>query len=411
MAKVKPFKAVRATRDKVALVSSRSYDAYSPAELGAQLNFNPFSFLHIISPSYNARKEASITDRFTAIKDKYIEFKEKHTYIKDETPCFYIYQKITQERNYIGIIAATSTDDYKVDIIKKHEKTLKKREVLFKNYLKATGFNAEPVLLTYPDNKKIDAVIHKHTKQRAEYEFTSENHKTHKLWLVNDIVDISTIADEFEKINALYIADGHHRLASSYLLAKALESENEKHSGKEAYNYCLSYLISESNLQISEFNRLVKTLNGLTEFDFLNKLKKRFKVTKLSENTYNPVKTHTFSMYLGSDLYLLEFQNSNASFKTALHELDSHILYKYIFKKILDIKNVRTSKEIAYVNNEKGQLYLKEQVSNGEFKVAFGMFPVSIKQLKNVADDGLKMPPKSTYILPKLRSGLLIYEF
>jgi len=411
MAIVKPFRAVRATRDKVALVSSRSYDAYSPAELGSQLDFNPYSFLHIISPSYVSQEKVSPEERFALIKDKYQEFKEKHTYIKEEKPVYYVYQKSTPYNDYIGIIAATSTDDYDNGIIKKHEKTLKTREVLFKNYLKATGFNAEPVLLTYPDNDTINAIIKKYKKQRAEYEFTTRNDKTHLLWIVDNVADIHTISAEFQKTKALYIADGHHRSASSNLLAKDLANENPKHTGNEAYNYCLSYLISENNLVIKEFNRLVKHLNGLSKEQFLKKLSKRFKITKLAETTFKPIKAHSFSVYLDDELYLAEFQNKKSKFKSSLHELDTHILYKYILKKILGIKNVRTDKNIAYANNVKGQDYLKEQVQNGHFKVAFGLYPISVEQMKHVADEGLKMPPKSTYILPKLRSGFTIYEF
>ncbi len=411
MATVKPFKAVRATRDKVALVSSRSYDAYTPAELGSQLVFNPYSFLHIISPSYNSRESVTTAERFAAIKNKYNEFKDKHTYIKEEIPVFYIYQKITQETEFIGIIAATSNIDYENNVIKKHEKTLKKREILFKNYLKATGFNAEPVLLTYPDNDKINSIIKKYKNQRAEYEFTTRNTKTHLLWIVDDLNDINIIQSEFSKIKSLYIADGHHRSASSYLLAKDLEKENSNHTGNEDYNFCLSYLISESNLQISEFNRLVKNLNGLSKANFLKKLEKRFIITKLNKNTYKPTKTHQFSLYIDDEVYLLEFQGRKKDYKTALHQLDTYILYKYILKKILDIKDLRRDKRIAYANCKKGQNYLKEQVLNGNFRIAFGLFPISVQEMKAVADEGLKMPPKSTYILPKLRSGLTIYEF
>jgi uncharacterized protein (DUF1015 family) len=410
MATVKPFQAVRATRDKVALVSSRSYDAYSPAELGAQLDFNPYSFLHIISPNYANHEKISLNDRFKAIKSKYEEFKDKHTYIKDEFPVYYIYQKITKNTSFIGIIAATSSFDYENDVIKKHEKTLKKREILFKNYLKATGFNAEPVLLTYPDNDKINTVINKYQQQRAEYEFTTRNKKKHLLWIVKDVKDVKMIFDEFQSIKSLYIADGHHRSASSYLLAKDLAKDNPNHTGKEAYNFCLSYLISESNLQISEFNRLVKNLNGLSKADFLKKLEKRFIITKLTDYTYKPTKTHSFSMYIDDEVYLLEFQK-NKPFKSSLHQLDTHILYKYILKKILGIKDLRRDKRIAYANCKKGQAYLKEQVLNGNYRVAFGLYPISVQEMKNVADEGLKMPPKSTYILPKLRSGLTIYEF
>ncbi len=411
MATIKPFKAVRTTRDKVALVSSRSYDAYSHAELGAQLNFNPFSFLHIISPSYAIGEKISMEERFANIHNKYQEFKEKHTYIKEDKPVYYIYQKITPEQEFIGIIAASSTDNYKNNIIKKHEKTLKKREILFKNYLKATGFNAEPVLLTYPDNKKIDEIIHKYQQQRAEYEFTTANHKTHLLWIVDDEQDIITITQEFKRINALYIADGHHRSASSYLLAEELKAENPNHTGEEPYNFCLSYLISESNLKIAEFNRLVKNLTHFNKEDFLSKLSKNFTLTKLQQNTYKPTKPHSFSIYIGNELYKADFKQPKKGYKTCLHELDTHILYKYILKKILNIKNLRTDKKITYAAYHKGQEYLKTKVQKGDYQIAFGLYPITVNQLKQIADNELTMPPKSTYILPKLRSGLIIYEF
>lgn len=411
MAIVNPFKAVRATRDKVALVSSRSYDAYTPAEIGAQLEFNPFSFLHIISQSYIGREDTSLEERFAVIKDKYKEFKQEHTYIKEDKPLFYVYKKTTLESSFIGIIAATSTNDYKNNVIKKHEKTIKKRENLFKNYLKATGFNAEPVLLTYRDNKNLDFIIKKYENQRAEYEFTTENHKTHLLWLVEDLEDIKAIQQEFIKIDSLYIADGHHRSASSHLLAKTLESENKKHTGKEAYNFCLSYLISESNLKISAFNRLIKTLNNLTEKEFLARLKKRYAITLLSDNTAEPTKEHSLIMYLGQNTYQIDFKQDAYQFKSSLHELDVHLLNKHILKNILGIKDARKSKKIKYIESRKGQLILKEKVTKGKFKVAFSLFPVQVKQMMQIADDGLTMPPKSTYILPKLRSGLTIYEF
>jgi uncharacterized protein (DUF1015 family) len=415
LAIIKPFRAVRATRDKVALVSSRSFDAYSEEELEAHLRFNPFSFLHIISPNYskesNLNSNLTRTERFNAIKEKYQMFKSKHTYIKEKQPVYYIYKKVTSEYSFCGIIAASSTDDYKNGIIKKHEKTIKKRELLFENYLKNTGFNAEPVLLTYPDNDILKSVLEKYQNTRAEYEFTTGNNKSHLLWIVENEEDMLLIEKEFSKMDALYISDGHHRSASSSLLATTLKNENKNHTGNEAYNFCLSYLIPESDLKISEFNRLIKDLNGYTKNEFLQKLEKHFIVKKLNESVFKPVKKHTFSVYLDHELYLIELKSDNYTFKTPLHYLDTHILYKTILKKILGVKNLRNCKKIAYASSRKGHDYLKNQVDNGKFKVAFGLYPISINQLKSIADANLTMPPKSTYILPKLRSGLTIYEF
>jgi len=411
MALVKPFCAVRASRDKVALVSSRSYEAYSPAELGAQLDFNPFSFLHIISPSYKHHEEVSNEQRFQLIHDKYVEFKELKHFSKENTPTFYIYKKVTKNFSCCGIIAATSALDYANNIIKKHEDTLHKREILFEKYLKTTGFNAEPVLLTFPDNSIITDILKKYQNARAEYEFTTGNYKTHYLWRVDDQKDISIIQDEFAKMNAIYIADGHHRTASSYLLSKNMKSQNPSHNGNEDYNFFMSYLIPESNLQISEFNRLIKDLNGLTKLQFLEKLEAWFRIQNRGSELYKPSKKHHFSMYLDGEFYSLYLKKEEYEIDNPLSDLDPHLLYTTVLKPILGISDLRNDKRISYSHSEQGAIHLKNSVDSGKFKVAFGLFPISMEQLKKVADAGLTMPPKSTYILPKLRSGLTIYEF
>jgi len=411
MAIIKPFCAVRASRDKVALVSSRSYEAYSPAELGAQLDFNPFSFLHVISPSYKNHEEISSEQRFQLIHDKYIEFKELNHFSKDISPSFYIYKKVTKNFSCCGIIAATNAQDYEKNIIKKHEETLHKREVLFEKYLKTTGFNAEPVLLTYPDNTIIASVLEKYQKTRAEYEFTTENYKTHYLWKVDNQDDIHLIQGEFAKMNAIYIADGHHRTSSSYLLAEGLKNENANHNGNEDYNFFMSYLIPESELQISEYNRLVKDLNGLSKEQLLEKLSVLYRIQNRGTQLYKPSKKHHFSMYLEGEFYSLYLKKEEFEIDNPLSDLDPQLLYKTILKPIFGISDLRNDKRLNYSHSEQGEINLKNSVDSGKFAIAFGLVPVSIAQLKAVADADLKMPPKSTYILPKLRSGLTIYEF
>ena len=411
MAIVKPFRAVRATRDKVALVSSRSYEAYSPAELGAQLDFNPFSFLHIISPSYKHHEEIGNEQRFQLIHDKYIEFKEHNHFSKDSTPAFYVYKKVTEQFSCCGIIAATCAQDYANDTIKKHEDTLLKREVLFEKYLKITGFNAEPVLLTFPDNTVITSILETYQNTRAEYEFTTENHRTHYLWLINNQKDISILQDEFAKMDAIYIADGHHRTASSYLLAKGLKNENPHHTGDEPYNFFMSYLIPESNLHISAFNRLITDLNGLTKQQFLTQLEDWFRIQNRGSELYSPSKKHHFAMYLDGEFYSLYLKKETYEIDNPLSDLDPQLLYTTVLKPILGIEDLRNDKRISYSHSEQGAIHLKTSVDSGNYKVGFGLFPISIEQLKKVADAGLTMPPKSTYIMPKLRSGLTIYEF
>jgi len=408
---IKPFQAVRATRDKVALVSSRSYDAYTPAELEAQLDFNPFSFLHIISPNYKNHTAVSKEQRFQKIHDNYTEFKNLNYFFKDTKPSFYIYKKVTLSFSCCGIIAAASAQDYANNIIKKHEKTIHKREILFEKYLKTTGFNAEPVLLTYPDNNNIAALLNSYQQHRAEYEFTTENFRTHYLWTVTDTDDIALIQQEFAKMDAVYIADGHHRSASSHLLAEDLKNENKKHTGEEAYNYFMTYLIPESDLQILEFNRLITDLNGLTSHAFLKKLSLVFKIENRGLQPYQPSKKHHFSMYLNGEFYSIYLKKERYQVDNPLDDLDPQLLYDTVLKPILGIVDLRNDKRIHYAHSEQGVLHLKNSVDSGKYKVAFGLFPISIQQLKNVADANLTMPPKSTYILPKLRSGLTIYEF
>ncbi len=411
MATVKPFRAVRAKRDKIALVSSRSYESYTDAELGAQLEFNPLSFLHIISPSYKSQHETSADDRFSMIRSRYMEFKDNNLLIKDEKPTFYIYKKVTKETTFCGIIAATSSDDYQNDVIKKHEETIHSREVLFEKYLKTVGFNAEPVLLTYPDNSIIENVLIKYQEQRAEFEFTSRDMKSHYVWLVTDVNDILTISNEFKKMNAIYIADGHHRSASSALLTEYLKSVNINHNGSEDYNYFMSYLIPESNLKISSFNRFVKDLNGLSKEQFLGKLDEWFRVTNLGQQLYNPSKKHHFTMYLDGEFYSLYLRKTIYKIENPLSDLDAQLLYDTVLHPILGIDDLRNSDKLKYKPAKNAEIDLKTEVDSGKFEVSFGLYPATVAQLKAIADANLKMPPKSTYIEPKLRSGLTLYEF
>lgn len=412
MAIVKPFKAVRASRDKVGMVSSKSYENYTPEMLHYKLAFNPYTFLHVINPGYKYHKEQVSGElRFKLVHNRYLEFKEDEILTQDKLPAFYIYKKITPTHNFCGIISATSVEDYHNNIIKKHEGTLKERELLFEDYLKNTGFNAEPVLLTYPDNAKISAIIKKHITKRAEYEFSTADKETHFLWVVNDKVDIEKISAGFNEINTLYIADGHHRSTSSCLLAERLAKQNPNHTGQEYYNFFMSYLLPESQLSIYEFNRFIKDLNNLTPQEFLIELDTIFKIEKRNQELYKPKEKHHFSMYLNGEFYALYLRKSLYNFTDALSKLDAQILYTTVLKPILGIEDIRNDSKIVYSQDKSDGLELKTKVDSGEFKVSFGMLPTNIKELKEIVDAGLLMPPKTTYIEPKLRSAITIYEF
>ena len=412
MAIVKPFKAVRATRDKVAMVSSKPYEIYTPEMRNAKLAFNPFTFLHVINPGYKYQKQNIFGElRFKLVHNRYLEFKEDKIFTQDKIPAFYIYQKNTTTKSFCGIIAATSVADYHNKVIKKHEGTLKKRELLFENYLKNTGFNAEPVLLTYPDNEEIDSIIKKYKVQRPEYEFSTTDKDTHVLWVVNNAIDIEKIATAFKEIDTLYIADGHHRSTSSCLLAERLAKENPKHTGAEDYNFFMSYLLPESELSIFEFNRFITDLNGLTPNEFLIELDTFFRIENRRQELYKPKEKHHFSMYLNGSFYALYLRKSLYNFTDALSKLDAQILYKTVLKPILGIDDIRNDSKIVYSQNKTDSLELKSKVDSGDFKVSFGMLPTTIKELKEIVDADLLMPPKTTYIEPKLRSALTIYEF
>lgn len=411
MAKILPFRAVRPSRDKVGLVASRPYQEYSVEELRFQLDHNPYSFLHIINPGYKFHEEIAGKKRFQLVKNRYSEFKEEGVFIQDEKPCYYIYKTISRYQTYCGIIAAASAEDYEKNIIKKHEETISHREKLFKDYLKIVGFNTEPVLLTYPDSEVINSVIAETMKQRPEYEFTSLNREIHFLWLVEEREVAEKIQEEFEKISAVYIADGHHRSASSWLLAKDSREENPNHTGEEPYNYFLSYLIAESNLQLYEFNRLVRDLNGLSKKEFLMQLDEWFRIENRGQELYRPSKKHHFSMYIDGEFYSLYLRKTNYEFTDSLSALDPYILYVKILKPLLGIEDLKNDLRISYIPGKSEPFEVKKAVDEGDFEVGFGMLPLTIEEVKQVSDEGLTMPPKSTYIEPKLRSGLTVYEF
>ena len=234
MTKIIPFRAVRPTSDKAGLVASRPYEDYSIGELTAQLEYNPYSFLHIINPGYKFQHEITGEKRFQLVKNRYLEFKEEGIFTRDEKPCYYLYKIVARTQTYCGIIAAASVEDYENNLIKKHEDTIEYRETLFKDYLKVVGFNTEPVLLTYPDSQVITSILEKAMKEIPEYEFTTHNKETHYLWKICDEANVNQIKAEFEKMSHLYIADGHHRSASSCLLAKESREANPEHTGEES---------------------------------------------------------------------------------------------------------------------------------------------------------------------------------
>lgn len=412
MARIIPFKAVRPTRDKVSLIASRSYQSYTPEQIESRLRDNPFSFLQIINPGYKYQLETSGIKRYELVRNRYQEFKEDFILIKDEKPSFYAYKIVNREGHvFKGIIAAASTEDYEHDIIKKHEDTLANKEDIFVKYLETVGFNAEPVLLTYPDNPELAKIYEVVMSERAEYEFTTTFRDTHYLWVIDNEKFVDRISRIFAEMKTLYIADGHHRSSSSHLLALKLREENKKHGGDEPYNFFMSYLIPESDLKIYGFNRLIKDLNGLSKEEFLMKLDAKYRIQNRGTAYYKPSKKHHFSMYMDGEFYSLYLRKHHYKINNALEALDTHLLYKTILNPILGINDLRNDERISYSHGKNDMAYVKSLVDQGVFAVGFGLIPINTEEMKQIANEGFIMPPKSTYIEPKLRSGVTIYEF
>jgi len=400
MARIRPFKAIRPTRDKVHLLASRSYLTYSNETLKEKIENNPFTFLHIINPEYHQQTKHKGIEKFNLVKNKFVEFIEQGILFQDKKPAFYLYQQQKGKHTFQGIIAATAVEDYTNNTIKKHENTLTKREHMFKDYLHTTGFNADPVLLAYKSSDEIRNLIEKTTNTREEYNFTTTNKVQHKLWVIDDEIDRKSIINSFLTINSIYIADGHHRSASSALLAKEKKSDSSQ--------FFMSYLIDEKQLIITNFNRLVKNLNGFSTNEFLKKIAVNYSITEKGKAIYPPSNQDEISMYLEGSWYSL-IANQKI-FKTTVDGLDPSILSENILKKILNIKNERTDKNIAFVDGSIPLSEIRNKVDNNDFAVAFILKPIPIDILKKVANNNEMMPPKSTYIEPKLRSGLTIYS-
>ena len=404
MSKIIPFKAVRPTPDKIGLVTCRNYDDYSSAELAAWLSFNPYSFLHVIHPAYMHSQKITLDKRFKGVAHKYQDFKEDGVFMEEEKPVFFLYEIKTKTQSFTGIVAGTSIDDYKNNIIKKHEDTLQYRVEYFKDYLHQTGFNTEPVLITYPDNEVLDNWIFEKKKSVPIYNYSTTNKEKHQLWKIETDEEINWLSKQFENIPELYIADGHHRSASAEMLY-----DEDKHLGNENLNYFMSFLIAESQVKIYEFNRIIRDLNGFSKDDFLEKLSEHFIIKDKEQELWKPQSKFEFGMYLDGSFYAL-FYKQQSTIENILENLDAQILYDKVLQPLLGIEDLRNDERIEYIPGKQSIATIKELVDEGEFEVGFMLYPSDISEIKALADNGMIMPPKSTYIEPKFRSGLMVYE-
>lgn len=409
MAKIIPFRAIRPPRDLVHLVATRSYMTYTEPALKDKLENNPYTFLRVINPDWEGEKLHGI-EKYEAVRDEFQRYVQQGYFVQDKEPSYYLYEQVAKGESFMGVIAGVSVDDYESGLIRKHEDTLSAREAMFKEYLKVTDFNAEPVLISYPDAPGLDLVIARHKLERPEYEFYTTDGHLHRLWMINEEADQQHIERYFARIPALYIADGHHRCASSALLAE--ETCQMNGSAREGQNcgYFMALLMPETKLHIWDFNRLVRDLNGHTPKSFLKALEERFELLRLPAGCDpRPRSKHDLSMYLDGEWYSLIYNGQNVDPNDPVADLDAQILTDEVLRPLLGIADLRSDDRVQFLDGRKGMIGLEASVDSGGYAVAFALHPVSMEQLKRISDAGRTMPPKSTYIEPKLRSGLTVY--
>lgn len=403
MAIIKAFKAIRPTRDKAHLVATRPLASYKANVLKAKMESNPYTFIHIIHPdqSEKTKTKPNSVERFNLVREKFHSFCEQQILIKDQEESLYLYQQSHDGHVFRGIIGGASVAEYAAGKIKKHEATLTSREEMFSKYLEVVGFNAEPVLLSYPKNDVLESLYDEIKQVRPEYEFSTTDCVKHELWILTK-EQVAAVQNQFEKIDATYIADGHHRSASSERLASVLDP---KYGNKDFF---LAFFIDESKMRILEFNRLVKKVSIDNE-SFLSELRKRFEIEQISTGAM-PSNQHQMMMNLRGTWFRLNCKTEIVDENCPVASLDTEILTRHVLSPILGISDLKTDKNIEFVSGNLGIEAIQKAIDKKDAELGFVLHPLTVEQIKRVADNEMIMPPKSTWVEPKLRSGLTIYN-
>ena len=413
MAVLKPFKGLRPPVELAAKVASRPYDVLNSEEAREEAKGNPYTLLHIIKPEIDF---PSGTDEHTEpVYQKAIEnlnvWRKNGWLVKDAKDSLYIYAQTMEGRTQYGIVGCASVDDYLNGVIRKHELTRSDKEEDRMKHVRITNANMEPVFFAYPAVKELDDIVAKIVAtQSPVYDFVTEDGFGHHFWLVDEAQTIDKIVELFAALPATYVADGHHRTAAAALVGKEKRAKNPNHTGEEEYNFFLAVHFPDNQLRIIDYNRTVKDLNGLSTVELVEKIHQDFEVQKLGTGTYKPNQLHTFGMYLDGEWYKLITKPGRYNDSDPIGVLDVTILSSLILDKILGIKDLRTDKRVDFIGGIRGLGELKTRVDAGDMKVAFALYPVSMKQLIDIADSGNIMPPKTTWFEPKLRSGLVVHE-
>ena len=410
MVRIKPFAAVRPPKQYAEEVAARPYDVLNSVEAKAEAGEK--SLLHITKPEIDF--DPIIDEHTQPAYDKAVEnfssWQSRGWLVQDEKSCYYVYAQTMEGRTQYGLVVCAHTDDYAEGKIKKHELTRKDKEDDRMIHVRIQDANIEPVFFAYPDNAEVNAIVNKYVAKEAEYDFTAADGFGHHFWVIDDDADIQRITELFSEMPAFYVADGHHRTAAAARVGAEKREQNPAHTGAEEYNWFMSVVFPDNQLHIIDYNRVVKDLNGLTPEQLLVAISEDFDVKEEGSEIYKPGKLHEFSMYLGNKWYSLTAKEGRYDDNDPIGVLDVTILSNLVLDRILGIKDLRTDKRIDFVGGIRGLGELSARVDSGEMAVAFALYPVSMKQLIDIADSGNIMPPKTTWFEPKLRSGLAIHK-
>lgn len=413
MAVIKPFKGIRPPKNLVEKVASRPYDVLNSEEARTEAEGNPMSLYHIIKPEIDFAPGTDEHDEkvYNKAVENFTRFKNEGWLVQDDTENYYVYAQTMNGRTQYGLVVCAYVDDYMKGNIKKHELTRRDKEEDRMKHVRVNNANIEPVFFAYPHQDELDAIVSGIIKNEPVYDFIApDDGFGHHFWTIDDKKTIARITGLFAAIPSLYIADGHHRSAAAALVGNEKRRQNPNHTGDEEYNYFMAVCFPDNQLNIIDYNRVVKDLNNLSDEEFIAKLSKNFEIEKTGAEIYKPNKLHNFSLYLSGSWYSLTAKAGTFNDNDPIGVLDVTISSNLILDEVLGIKDLRSDKRIDFVGGIRGLGELKRRVDNGEMRVALALYPVSMKQLINIADTGNIMPPKTTWFEPKLRSGLVIHE-
>ena len=409
---VKPFKGIRPPKALVEQVASRPYDVLNSEEARAEAEGNEKSLYHIIKPEIDFPVGTDEHDErvYAKAAENFQKFQDNGWLVQDAEDKYYVYAQTMNGRTQYGLVVCAAVEDYMTGKIKKHELTRRDKEEDRMKHVRVNNANIEPVFFAFPHQDELDAIVSKVVAGEAEYDFVAPDGFGHHFWVIDDAATIARITEIFAQFPAMYIADGHHRSAAAALVGDEKRKQNPNHVGDEEYNYFLAVCFPDNQLNIIDYNRVVKDLNGLSDEEFLKALEANFDVKEMGEEIYKPNALHNFSLYLSGKWYSLTAKEGTYNDNDPIGVLDVTISSNLILDEILGIKDLRSDKRIDFVGGIRGLGELKKRVDSGEMKVALALYPVSMKQLIDIADTGNIMPPKTTWFEPKLRSGLVIHK-